>query len=559
MERVAAIAIDAAEWWYLEELLERGALPNLARLRDRARSFRLRSEVPYRSELVWARFLTGREPIEDRNWAVSVTFNPDTYSVGSNLATTEPPFFAFGTGTKVIALDLIHSVPSGDVDGVQVVAWGSHSPQWPRTSRPTGLLTEIDRRFGTNPAFGNDFDYGWHNPAFLREITRACVVGANRRADIAEWLLAEHSDWDIFLTCFSEFHSVGHQMWHGVDRRHPLHNTAPTARLAAVSMEETSKAVDAAVGRLIDLVGPYTNVVVFAMHGFQPADDLIATVLLPELAQRYHLGPRAGLLRDIDQAAWSRAGCPPIIPDPAQNIGAYLTDRFADSAKQRLRRNLRRSLPGGAFELLRRIAGRTPLTRLEALAHSTPPETTVMDEDALSTLRSDFSYQVASWYSRHWNRVPWFVLPSFADGHIRINLRGRERYGMVDKEDYGRTLDDVERFLGECRDARTGAPIVADFLRMRKDDPLDPLGADADLLVVFGGAPDAVEHPAVGMVGPFPHLRAAHHSPDGFAMVAGPGIQPGDGGVRSAADLSPTVLSLLGKPIPPGMRGESLA
>ena len=28
--------------------------------------------------------------------------------------------------------------------GAQVVAWGSHSPQWPRSSSPTGLLRAID-------------------------------------------------------------------------------------------------------------------------------------------------------------------------------------------------------------------------------------------------------------------------------------------------------------------------------------------------------------------------------------------------------------------------------
>lgn len=559
MARVAAIAVDAAEWWYLSELIDRGALPNLTRFEGRARSFQLRTELPYRSELVWTRFLTGSDPIEGNNWATSGTFDPDTYGIGSNTASVESPFFAFGEGTKVVALDLIHSVPADNVDGVQVVAWGSHSPQWPRTSRPVGLMTEIDHRFGTNPVFGNDLDVGWHNPSYLQELAQACTVGANRRADIAEWLLAEQPDWDLFLTCFSEFHSAGHHMWHGVDPKHPLHESAPTSNLAATGLEKASRALDDAVGRLINFVGPQTYVVLFALHGFQPADDVVATVLLPELAQRHHLGRRAGLLRANKRPSWRKAGCPPIIPDPTEQlVSTYLIPRFADSTKKRLRRSLGDLMPNEVFEVLLRVTGRAKPEPFDGFTASTPPETREVNDDALLPLQGPLSYQAASWYQRHWPRMPWFVLPSFGDGHVRINLRGRERHGLVDKADYGQAIRDVERFLGECRDARTGAPMVADVLRMREGDPMDPLGADADLLVVFEGAPDAVTHPATGTVGPFPHLRAASHSTNGFAMIAGPGIEPGDGGVRPTADLPPTLLSLLGKHIPTGVQGERL-
>jgi predicted AlkP superfamily phosphohydrolase/phosphomutase len=558
MGRVAAIAVDAGEWWYLERLLAEGRMPNLARLRDRSARWDLRSPLAYRSELVWARFLTGREPIDTKDWAVSITFDPDTYDIGLNTASTERPFFAFGPGTEVVALDLIHSSTAEDVEGAQVVAWGSHSPQWPRASRPVGLLTEIDERFGTNPAFGNDFDYGWHDPAFIDALTEACRVGGDRRVDIARWLLDEHPDWQLFLTCFAEMHSLGHHLWHGVDDRHPLHGTAPTSELAGRRMDEGLADLDAALGRLLDGFDDDTAVLLFAMHGFQPADDLVSTVLLPELLQRHHLGRRAGLLRDPDQAAWRAAGCPPVVPPPDRRIGEVLVDRFADNPRQRVRRALRGALPDAAFERVRRALGGAPLTPLAAMDRPTPPEVRELTPEAIDAVRKPPTYEVAYWYRRHWPRMPWFALPSFADGHIRVNLRGREASGLVAKEDYAATLDEIEAFLGACRDARTGAPILADVLRLREADPMDPEGPDADLLVIFEGAPDAVEHPTVGTVGPFPHLRTAHHSPDGFALLAAPGVAPGDRGSRPSEDLTPTVLRLLGKDVPAGMRGRPL-
>jgi predicted AlkP superfamily phosphohydrolase/phosphomutase len=553
--RVAAIVIDAAEWWYFERLLDEGRLPNIARLRARSAEARLDTPVAFRSELVWARFLHGAEPLEEREWPVCVTFDPATYTCGTNTASRRDPFFALGDGTKVVTLDLIHHSPSMNVEGIQVIGWGSHSPMWPRQTVPAGLLTEIDRRFGTNPAFGNDFDYGWHQPDFIDALRRCCEVGAARRVDIAEWLLTERlPDWDLFVTCISEFHSVGHQLWHGVDERHPLHGVAPTTAQAAAAIAEVTEAVDAQIGRLLDVLGEDTHVLLCSFHGFQPGDDVVGTVLMPELFQRLQLG--RGLLADPDQDAWRAAGCPPVLPMPDEHIGAYYVDRFADSPKQRVRRAVRQTVPRSGFELLRALTRRPQLAKLAEMAKPTPPETLEATDEVLADIEKEPAYQVASWYRRHWPAMRWFALPSFADGHVRINLAGREANGVVPRDQYGAALEEVEAVLRACTDARTGAPIVERFIRLREDDPFAEDGPDCDLLVIYNGAPDAIDHPSVGTIGPHPHLRASHHSPDGFALVAGPGIDRADLGRRPAVDLAATVLTLLGKDS--AVDGESL-
>jgi predicted AlkP superfamily phosphohydrolase/phosphomutase len=547
VSRVAAIVIDAAEWWYVERLLEEGRLPNLARLRARSAEAHLETPVAFRSELVWARFLHGTEPLEEREWPVCITFDPSTYTCGTNAASRKEPFFAFGDGTKTIALDLIHSsIWDPDVvEGVQVVGWGSHSPMWPRMSMPTGLLTEIDQRFGTNPAFGNDFDYGWHQPEFIDALVRCCEVGARRRIDIAEWLLTERlPDWDLFVTCVPELHSVGHQLWHGVDERHPLHGVAPTTEQAARAVERVCVAIDDQVGRLLEIVGEDTTVVVCAFHGFVPGDDVVSTALMPELFHRLHFG--SPLLADPDQRRWRSAGCPPVVPDADEQIGVHYVDRFADSRKQRVRRAVRQTVPRQSFDLLRRLARRPEVVKLSEMAKPTPPETLEATPEAVAAFEKEPRYQVVNWYKRHWSSMRWFALPTFADGHVRVNLAGREANGLVAKEDYAAVLDEIETTLRACRDARTGEPIVDQVIRLREDDPFAADGPDADLLVVFAGAPDAIDHPTVGTIGPHPHMRTAHHSADGFALVAGPGIERTDLGSRPAVDVAATIVATLG-------------
>jgi predicted AlkP superfamily phosphohydrolase/phosphomutase len=155
------------------------------------------------------------------------------------------------------------------------------------------------------------------------------------------------------------------------------------------------------------------------------------------------------------------------------------------------------------------------------------------------------SWHIATWYRDAWPRLPAFVIPGFSDAQIRINLAGRERDGIVARDDYHRACDDVERVLRACRDGATGASIVRAVDRVRADDPFAPDGPPADLIVQLEGA-DAIEHPDLGPVGPVVAARTGGHTANGFAFLAGAGIAPGPRGEFAVCDLSATLVDLLG-------------
>ena len=138
-----------------------------------------------------------------------------------------------------------------------------------------------------------------------------------------------------------------------------------------------------------------------------------------------------------------------------------------------------------------------------------------------------------------------FSLPSFGEGRVRINLRGRERDGIVDADDYDRTCGEIEQLLGESINPRTGRSIAAHVERTHGNDPFDPLAPDGDLLITWDTAVDAVAHPTLGAIGPFPMLRMSEHSNAGFALIAGEGIEPARARNRPTAELAPLILSLL--------------
>jgi predicted AlkP superfamily phosphohydrolase/phosphomutase len=78
------------------------------------------------------------------------------------------------------------------------------------------------------------------------------------------------------------------------------------------------------------------------------------------------------------------------------------------------------------------------------------------------------------------------------------------------------------------------------------------------LRVFWSGKPDAFEHPRLGIIGPYPYLRTGAHRPEGFAVVTGPGIAPGDEGEIDMLDLAPTILELLGRRAPSWVEGTPI-
>jgi predicted AlkP superfamily phosphohydrolase/phosphomutase len=154
--------------------------------------------------------------------------------------------------------------------------------------------------------------------------------------------------------------------------------------------------------------------------------------------------------------------------------------------------------------------------------------------------------------------MPAFALPSFLDGRIRINLRGRERDGIVEPSQYEETCRTLETMLAECRDPRTGEPAAATIERASTANPMSLGSSESDLLVVWRDVSAALEHPRLGLIGPVPLRRTGGHTRHGIAYLAAPDLEPGERGVRSSSDVAPTIADLLGAEPATRLTGKSL-
>ncbi|HUJ46350.1 MAG TPA: hypothetical protein VLV55_04405 [Rhizomicrobium sp.] len=504
--RVLAIGLDGYEISLAESMMAQGLLPHMRALQKRSARFALDHGQARYSGLAWEHVSTGLSPEAIRRWS-AVTFDPQSYKV-AQVPTSAMPFTA-RLSSRVVVLDLPYCDLGKAPNTLGFTNWGAHDPGVAPQSRPDGLLDEIEARFGPYPA--TDYIYGFTWPSV--EKTELAAAALKRAVDVraasAAWLLKERlPEWDLAMVVVSEAHSAIEQMWHGIDRQHDV-SGAPSAAAARNGLHAIYAAIDDLTGLLMDEF-PDADVVLFAMHGMgSNGADIASMALLGELLFRKRFG--RPYMREEAWAARLPSGAPALPDDGSWHF------------------------------------------RLEAMIpplwHFKPPASGI-GEDFVYARERD--YAVIEWmpvtrYRPFWPEMDAFALPSFYDGRVRINLEGRESRGTVSRDKYADVLSDVRKLLADCREPRSGMPVLESMI-VEQRDPYDIGPTQPDLYIHWKGTPIAFTHPELGQIGPLPYRRTGGHTnPLGFAYISGPGWRPADYGVRNSLDIVPTVIAMLGE------------
>ncbi len=561
MARVVAIGLDSGSAPLVDQLIKDGQLPHLAALRSRSLRVPLASTSGYRNGTLWPQFISGHAAGSGGEW-LRLTFDPESYESYQESARHEvdgvPPFWEREPAVETIVFD-IPRVTRAD-HGVQVVAWGAHAPLHPRASRPVGLLSEIDARFGVHDAFENDHECGWHDAGRLRRLTDALVAGAETRPKIVELLCDRTPDWDLMLAGFCEPHSISEFAWHGIDLTHPLARD-PRAELAAESVREGVCRHRPRVGRIVQQAPADASIVVFSLDDMRSSHgDTPSIALLPELLQRFYLG--RPVIADGDTTSWRARGFPPLIPQRPEPWRDDVDRRLVDPPRVGGIHGALRGLPGYQRARMSR-AGRAVLARrkgvrIGALGLPVANETDPTDAEIAARRESTSRMLFTGHYQPSWPQLPAFALPSFGDGYVRINLAGRERDGVVTTREYDAACRSITELLVECRNPRTGNPVVENIEVLELDALDSRRDRYADLVIQWSEPIDASDHPRLGTIGPLPFHRTGTHADGGFAWFAGSEISAGELPQASVLDLPPTLLALLGRTSPGDLAGDAI-
>jgi predicted AlkP superfamily phosphohydrolase/phosphomutase len=147
-------------------------------------------------------------------------------------------------------------------------------------------------------------------------------------------------------------------------------------------------------------------------------------------------------------------------------------------------------------------------------------------------------------------------------GQIYLNVKGREPLGCLDPGEVGAALDEIAGALGALT-GPSGERLPVEVIRRRHiyrgphADRCPDLYVQVDVLRYL--TTDRVGHPK--LVNPVDELGCddGSHAPAGFFALAGPGVPTlGRFNALHLLDVAPTVLDLLGVPIPADLEGRPI-
>lgn len=502
------LGLDGATWDILNPLIEAGDLPVLARLKAQGVSGSLRSVFPPLSPVAWTGMMTGK--------------NSGRHGVFEFLEYGHDPLGGRVNSSRAIKSDLIWEIAGRH--GKQTVAGGVPMSYPPRpapgfflgdflspadapdfTSDPE-IMAELEQALGEPyRPWSTAVHDGGHEAEALTELTG--FLGHHLKA---VRFLMDRCPWDLFVFDLMATDRIQHELWHAWDPTHRVARGRDLAKVRAGFIDFWKK-LDDGIGAIESALPPETALILISDHGFGPIEWYVNfNVWL--LEQGYIALDDSFYVR---QKHWFyKRGVTP--------------EWFY---RQMARLGLARNRVG-------RFRGKQ-MSGLDRLA----------DQAFLSKRHID------------WSRTKAYSQGNF--GQIFINQQGRQPQGCVAPADVRPLLDDLKARLLEIPNPETGAPLV-DRIYEREELYSGPHAHLApDLTVVPGdwryrtiGLYDFTTHkvisPAFGPTG--------DHRLDGVLIATGPPFRPGaQPEAASLLDIAPTVLHLLGVPVPADMDGRVLS
>jgi predicted AlkP superfamily phosphohydrolase/phosphomutase len=205
--------------------------------------------------------------------------------------------------------------------------------------------------------------------------------------------------------------------------------------------------------------------------------------------------------------------------------------------------------------------GRRAASRVFGLRRVFPESVRTWVKRRLPALR-ERAYEATAYTVVDWSRTRAYAYGTF--GNVVVNVRGREAEGIVEPDDYESVRAELARALRDLR-GPAGEPIVAAVHR-REDLCYGPeLSKVPDLIVEFsdyewlgkGNLESRNDSPWDRIeIESSSHSYVGSHRAEGIVSLTGPSAAAGRTIEADIADIAPTILYLLGQPLPSDLDGR---
>ncbi len=498
MSRVLVIGIDGGTLDLLRPWAEEGLLPHLARLMDEGAWGPLESTLPPVTSPAWPSFATGKNPGKHSVFDFIRPQGGEFDLVNSTSIQARTLWRILSdAGRRVGVINAPVTYPPEPVNGFLI--GGLLSPLGGRFTYPDGLLEPYRQELGPYRILPSVQYKPGNEEAFLADLLD--LVEQRRRYALR--LMADHP-WDFMMVHFQSTDVLQHGLWKLLDPTHPLHDAQAAARFGS-TIRQVFQRIDAAVGQMAEQAGDEATVIVMSDHGFGPLHWVV-------------------------------------------NLNLALLD----AGLLQLRRDALTRLKAALFR-----AGLTPAAAWRAI------ERVGLQNLVNRVSRSTRNKVVGRFLS--FDDVDWSRTRAYSIGHvgqIYVNLKGREPHGIVEPgADYEAARQQVIEALSALRHPQTGQPLLERVIPGEQAAHGPYAGRGPDLHLVFDGY----------RVIAFPLFATDHrlftrqirgdsgcHRLHGLLIACGPAIRRGRAEGARILDLAPTILHLMGLPVPDDMDGRVL-
>ncbi len=512
LKRIVVIGLDGSTFDIILPLVRQGHLPNIARLLQHGSHGDLISTIPPVTGSAWPSFMTGKNPGKHGLYGL-MKLAPDSYEVlpvsSADRKARDLWEIISDHGKKVIILNVPITYPVRRVNGILISGFLT-PPKAKDITYPPSILQEIEGKLGEYTISFEDerakmersvITDGTYEDAFVKDTIKTTAYHAKTLN-----YLMENKEWDFLMIEFQGTDGLQHIFWRDMDPTHPKHDPKRVEKYGNV-IRDFYKQIDELVGELMRKLDDETAIFLVSDHGHTGFSKFISlnVFLMKQGYLKMRRSPRILVKRFM-----FHSGITPLNLFRLMNL--LHLGRFRQSLrKEHVRRKIR-----GAFISLRDVDWRRTV-----------------------------AYSMGGW------------------GQIYINLRGREPQGKIGEQEAKELTEKIIEQLNELKDPDSGTPIFGSRRIWRKEDiyfgPQTPLAPEIVAIpdppyktfpdYEFGLNKLVIE--AYGWSGT--------HAINGIFLGAGPGVKEGFKlNNPRIIDVAPTILYLLGLPIPEDMDGKVL-
>jgi predicted AlkP superfamily phosphohydrolase/phosphomutase len=509
MAKIVIIGLDGATFDLILPWVRSGELPHFAHLLRRGIFGRLQSTIPPMSPPAWNSFMTGVNP--GKHGIFDFTGRkPQSYETHFINATQRrvPTLWRYLSeeGKRVAVLSVPFTYPPEHVNGVMISGFDAPGVDGlvdRSATYPPELYDELRSEVGEYPMGPNLSAYTEASDGL-----EAALRTMESKSAAAIYLYQKEA-WDCFMFVLGETDGTSHRFWRFCDPFSPLRDETPPETKMAKALLTVYRKADAVIGRFLQLASQDTTIMVISDHGNGGNSHRAVYIN-----------------RWLESQGW---------------LAFKRFEGLVTNGLQLTKRLGLKFLPPQVKRMVYR------LTNLP------------------NVIESWARFSAIDWKRTqvYCEETPYF--PS-----IWINLKGREPVGIVEPPTYESMRDRIMAQLTLWRNPYTAQPMVKRVYR-REEIYSGPYVDHAPDLLIEWELDDGYSYlfrPSTGRRRPpveildqeeRTRVKSGDHRPEGIFLATGPQVAaPMELKDVKITDVAPTILHILGLPVPSDMDGKVL-